>query len=645
VYHSIAGNDQALPYNEIWTAPRAAATSSGGGGHGGEVPTPEEAIAVGIFMLYTDDISNYTVHSASMNAAYAARHHYQFMLSRAKLAQSSQDDGDGARSKQWDHAVTKLPQSKMKFLLDALAKLPETTGWLLWLDSDLAVLRQDVSLESILAAHAVGPDTNLLVSLEFTDAVADYEHSQGGGSNGEAGAEVGVEAGVEANSRVHNVNTGALMLRNCAWTRAMLLAWHSVGYATGERWTNDASQLTPWGRGFMEAAGKLPPDQQMHMELQRPGTLRDGGHGGAKLEYLKHSKLLPTTALNSRWPYWALDGYEEQLQEAGGHGDGKSASGGEPATHKPPELQFALHMFATTSEERVAVLGSLHRRALCPQSVPGGRSLPVAVGWPETEGDIEDLLPQLPPLWRLPPLTLAASMAADGMAALAARAQQQPAMSFPHAELCAAVYTLAQGAFAASPVDLITPAAHGRMAGGSTAGDAVAAEDGADSVLQAPTPRQYHPVYGLSQRHQQCLEPGMSAQVARGQVVRKNVDTAFFAYDVAVAVSQKYLRTQQQQQQQQQQRPRPPSQEEAPPVSEQVAQVVARLTEGLAEWTAQRDGLAAFRRGAGTFFAAHPAPAHVAALAVQVGRRAAPRYPPPGNHPGPVAGRSNSNSR
>jgi hypothetical protein len=37
-----------------------------------------------------------------------------------------------------------LAQSKMKYISDALRTLPEN-GWLMWLDADFAVLRDDVS--------------------------------------------------------------------------------------------------------------------------------------------------------------------------------------------------------------------------------------------------------------------------------------------------------------------------------------------------------------------------------------------------------------------------------------------------------------------------------------------------------------------
>ena len=580
LYNSIFGNDQAPPFGDIWTAPGSSSPDTGGSNenivHGRSDELAEKAITVGLFMLYTDDIANYTVHAASLNAAYAARHNYHFMMSRATLSPPpSNDDGNRLRDAQWDHAVTKLPQSKMKYMLDALAKLPEQSGWLLWLDSDLVILRQDMPIEEIFASHDVDPETNVLVSLEFTDAVAEYEDSQS-------------ESGGSAAARPKGVNTGALLLRNCAWTRDMLQAWHGVGYATGDAWTNDPAQLTPWGQGFLQQVKKMPPDQQMHTELQRPETLRSSD--GTKLEYLKHAKLLPTTALNSRWPYWALDGYDEPLKSE---------------HQQSTELQFALHMFASTSEERIAVLGNLHRRALCPRTMLSSTAAPSTK---KTAGaDLADVRFSVPsgrtnglkgvqPMWQLPPLTLAASLAADGMAALAERALKSPSMSFPHAELCAAVYTLAQGA---NGIRSDTPA-EGALA--DTNGDS-----GVEPTAALPKP--YHPLYGLSERHQSCLEPGMSSQVARGHVVRKNVDTAYFAYDAAVTVAQNFLLAQ----------PSPP-----PGNSEQGdSPAVAHLKEGLAEWEAQRDGLAAFRLGARTFFAEHPAPSHVAALTVQMSHQAA----------------------
>ena len=576
MYNSIVGNDLAPPFEEIWTAPDPPSSDTDGSSIISEISEEEEQkepITVGLFMLYTDDIANYTVHAATMNAAYAARHKYRFMMSRAKLTQPPPNDGPIGRDRQWDHAVTKLPQSKMKYMLDALTKLPEQSGWLLWLDSDLVILRQDVPIQEILASHDVDPETNVLVSLEFTDAVAEYEDNQSGSSNG-------------ATARPKGVNTGALLLRNCAWTRDMLRAWHGVGYATGEAWTNDPAHLTPWGQGFLEQVKKMPPDQQMHTELQRPETLRSSD--GTKLEYLKHAKVLPTTVLNSRWPYWALDAYDEPLD----------------SNAKPAELQFALHMFASTSEERIAVLGNLHRRALCPQNMLSSATPSATTAKSSDLADVRFSVPSggraggikdIQPLWQLPPLTLSASLAADGMAALAARALKSPSKSFAHAELCAAVYTLAQGANGAS-ADTSSPSATANANG--------YAEVEPSSAL----PKPYHPLYGLSERHQGCLEPGMSSQVARGHVVRKNVDTAYFAYDAAVTVAQNFLLTQ----------PSPPLGSDGQGDS----QIVAHLKKGLAEWVAQRDGLAEFRRGARTFLAEHPAPNHVAALTVQMSRQA-----------------------
>ena len=40
--------------------------------------------------------------------------------------------------------MTALPESKMKRMREALLSLPEETGWLLWLDADLVILRHDV---------------------------------------------------------------------------------------------------------------------------------------------------------------------------------------------------------------------------------------------------------------------------------------------------------------------------------------------------------------------------------------------------------------------------------------------------------------------------------------------------------------------
>lgn len=46
---------------------------------------PKNGTNVGILMMYSDEIANYTTHTATMNAAYANSHSYDLMLVRAKL--------------------------------------------------------------------------------------------------------------------------------------------------------------------------------------------------------------------------------------------------------------------------------------------------------------------------------------------------------------------------------------------------------------------------------------------------------------------------------------------------------------------------------------------------------------------------------
>ena len=444
-----------------------------------------------------------------MNAAYAARHNYDFMLARSALVpQASTGDGGGPggrRSTAHDHAVTKLPRAKAKFIADALQSLPQG-GWLLYVDSDLAVLRQDTSLEEILATHA-DAGTDVVVSLEFTEEAAG-------------------RAGEDDEPKALATNTGALLLRHSAWTLAMLEAWHGVGYTTaGGSWVSDEASLTEWGRAFLEATGKMPPDQQMFTHLQL--SLPDFG---------AHAKLLPTTALNSRWPLWALDGFDDH-----------SAAGAPPGSPGRPRLQFALHLFATTAWERRQVLGNLHARALCPRALGAG---------PATEA-----------LEALPPAALAPFLAADSLDALAKHAAEHPVHSFPNAELCAAVYTLAGGL-------------------------------GADEAAG----RAHHPLYRASDRHQACLEPGMSSEVGRFLLQRKAVDTAAFAFATAAAVGARAL-----------------AGHEAAAAGLGNGQgrldeaAATALREQLPAWQEQAGSLDTFRREAGTFLALHP-PAGLASL-------------------------------
>jgi len=193
----------------------------------------------------------------------------------------------------------------------------------------------------------------------------------------------------------------------------------------------------------------------MHAELQRL----------PELDYMAHAKLLPTTALNSRFPGWALDGYDVPIPKMRA-----AASSAAPGGPPQPKLQFALHLFATTGEERVAVFSGLHKRALCPAALV----LPPA----DKDGKLSNYGKQAaaeqPPLWELPPAALAPSIAGDSIAALGERAAAHPKNSFPNAELCLAVYTFAAGA-------------------GGGAGKA------------------YHPIYGMTERHQVCHGCGVSA--------------------------------------------------------------------------------------------------------------------------------------
>jgi hypothetical protein len=54
-------------------------------------------------MLYSDEIKDYAAHTATINAAYAIAHDYDFMLVRAELQKNSDD------ARKFDHAVIHLP--------------------------------------------------------------------------------------------------------------------------------------------------------------------------------------------------------------------------------------------------------------------------------------------------------------------------------------------------------------------------------------------------------------------------------------------------------------------------------------------------------------------------------------------------------
>eukprot|EP00613_Pedinella_sp_CCMP2098_P066599 CAMPEP_0171990542 /NCGR_PEP_ID=MMETSP0993-20121228/276976_1 /TAXON_ID=483369 /ORGANISM="non described non described, Strain CCMP2098" /LENGTH=707 /DNA_ID=CAMNT_0012643553 /DNA_START=58 /DNA_END=2181 /DNA_ORIENTATION=+ len=503
---------------------------------------PATGTNIGIFMMYSHEIKNYTTNTATINAAYAHAHSYDFMLVQTELFKTEEH--------KFSHAVTALRQSKMKYIRDALLALPEG-GWLLWLDADLAILRHDVTIESLLAKHSAGPSTDLLVSLEF-----------GGEHNGEE----------ESGERPRGVNTGALLLRHSEWSLRMLEKWHQVGYE--ELW--GLRKLTEWGQGFLEFTKKLPPDQQMHTELQRPPPL-----GLGLADYLAHTVLLPTTALNHRWPAWALDGFDGN--HAGSSGDdrdtGSSGSGG-------LQLQFGFHFFASTPEERSRVFGALHRSMLCPRPASDGelvkkkskrveskeaRTAGVVGGWrrwlaaDEAAGKARfESAAEVRLRWaRTTPAELSRALASEMLAALGTRASGTSRSSVESGELCNALYTWAGGTGKrhVGPPAAATAAAIGAGEGREEGGGG-GAEDGdlfyhAAAAIGAGEGREegggggaedgdlfYHAVFTrVSEKHRECLDPGLAAEVARHMLVRKNYDAAAFALQVATATAARIIHT------------------------------------------------------------------------------------------------------
>jgi hypothetical protein len=203
-----------------------------------------------------------------------------------------------------------------------------------------------------------------------------------------------------------------------------------------------------------QKTGKLPPDQQLHNELARIESL----------EYLKHAAVLETTVMNTRWPAWALDDFDNSSPKA--------------------KLQFGLHMFGSTKQERNLVFEDLHRRALC-----SADSTPLA---------------------QTHPSELSLTIAAHQLSALGQRATEHPRRSFPNAELCVGLYTWIGG-----PGNL------------------------QQDNEEAP----FHRAYRMSDRHMDCLDPGIAAEVAKFMIQRRNLDAAYFALKVTLAVSELLLET------------------------------------------------------------------------------------------------------
>jgi hypothetical protein len=393
---SATGENDVLELNRLFHLPRPSFTSPA---------------KIGIFQMFSDEIASYSMHTSSINAAYAKQHGYDYMITRVALNDSEEGD--------YEHAVTKFSQSKMKHITDALLTLPEG-GWLMWMDSDFAVLRDDISIESILETHA-REGIDLVISKEFN---------------------------------TKGLNTGSLLLRRCDWTFEMLKAWHLVGYSDTEDWSQ--SSLSQWGSEFKETTGKRPPDQQMHNELLRQPFLN----------YLNHTTVLDTTIMNSRWPAWAIDSFDE------------------PSTSKA-KLQFALHMFSSTTEERDLVFGDLHRRALC-EPTAGETSLRV-----------------------MHPTELSLNIAANQLTALGKRALDHPRRSFANAELCVALYMWVGG----------------------------------PGPLHHDEDAPFHRAFRFSDRHMDCLDPGIAAEVGKFMIQRRNLDAAYFALKVALEVSELLLDT------------------------------------------------------------------------------------------------------
>lgn len=197
----------------------------------------------------------------------------------------------------------------------------------------------------------------------------------------------------------------------------------------------------------------------MHNELARIESL----------QYLKHTAVLETTQMNSRWPAWALDNFDS------------------PASSKA-QLQFGLHLFGTTKEERDIVFENMHRSKCEPDE--NGRFLS-----------------------SLHPSEVSLAIAAHQLSALGQRAAEHPRRSFANAELCVALYTWIGGP---GPV---------KMQGDDTA-------------------MPFHRAYRMSDRHMDCLDPGIAAEVAKFMIQRRNLDAAYFALKVTLEVSELLLDSQ-----------------------------------------------------------------------------------------------------
>jgi hypothetical protein len=226
-------------------------------------------------------------------------------------------------------------------------------------------------------------------------------------------------------------------------------------------------------------------------------------------DYFSHALLLPTTALNHRWPAWALDGFDDNDDETETDSDSKS---GKKQQHKKKKngggggLQFAFHQFASTSKERVRVLSSLHRAMLCPRANAPLSRKEARIAAKKKKSQKAAMEPsfespqEVAARWAsTTPRQLSQVVASEMLAALGQRAMGTSRNSMEVGELCNALYTWAGG---------------------------TGVDDGIKSSLSSSSSSQegggedyYHAVFTrVSEKHRECLDPGLASEVTTCKV-------------------------------------------------------------------------------------------------------------------------------
>ena len=145
-----------------------------------KVATARTSSTVGLVTYATQDIWNYTAYSFAVNEIYAEHNNYVMLHL------------DGESSSEYDSFDSRW--NKVKILEEALD--PETgwarhLDWVVWIDADAIVLDMNLRIEEVVAPY---PEAHLLVSAEH------------------AGSST-------------LINSGVVIVKNSAWSRAFLKEW------------------------------------------------------------------------------------------------------------------------------------------------------------------------------------------------------------------------------------------------------------------------------------------------------------------------------------------------------------------------------------------------------------------------------------